>query len=905
MSGIYPHDRSLTQRQLASIQPRGFTKTVVFGALDPRSSTGAQTAWKVGLVLAAALLSCTIIGAVYVKRAYRVYTKYQREVLRKIGTVAAGILPPGGGGAAAPRATSEVDLSEMTPKEVAAFERAKLDVERDAEEVSVSIKSYGIRNPAALIAIAKLAAQQDGLGVSEHIGNYGIVDPDQLFEIAKLAVSQDGRASKYIGNYGITDQDKLFEIAKLAVQENAWGVTHYIGKYGIIDQNVRIEIAKLAVLKDPKSVARDIKKYGIDNQAALIEIAKMAAQRDGLWVSCYISNYGIKNVYALAEIAWIAVAQNRESLSVLSLYGIADEKELCSLGIRILRDLFSAKGSEVKEGSDLFKALEALGKYRSLSIGVDFIPWCIDFLRKSTSEEVAAYVKAYEETPNLQVHFYLPCLILTQWGKGEGEDRATVLAFLRKQRDGLRYAATGHMQLLLRLLVDLSKEAISDATRWKLLARAIQEKDKAWSTLGVLSALCDKSTPPRVKAVADASLLSQGLSEGIKALLQARGVVGPESTIDDAFLKKYGETFGQTRVPQALLLYIKGIQRLADPSLMKAVQEFVQGVLTGTFRADRYNPERSPHLKKLAEEAPEVFAAWQKGAHVKKLGAAERPTEEIAVDLVAFFKQKMGDGHTKIDGEEQMPQLARLLSNEEALRQYQAQDDPTKIPAAVSSGGAAAEARISETEEICIQLLHPKTTPEQRKALLAALATKLDPRLELNNDIKALRKGPVRGMGELTVVNSDDWQDLFLCGTEVLGSCQRIDGDPQLNKCLLAYCLDGKNRLLAVKDASGKVLARCLFRLLWDEEKGKPVLFSDRIYFNSPSLQYEEALNDLALRIAAEMGCPLAAYYVDEGQVPLQLKSYGSPAPYEYEDAAGGVQIGGRFSVAKARFVVS
>ncbi len=733
----------------------------------------------------------------------------------------------------------------MTPTEAEAFERAKRDVQRDPNEAFRNIRRYGITNQAALIAIAELTAQRAGWVVSEHIKNYGITDQAALIEIAKLAAAQ---------------------------RSILWG-----------------------------GISKHIKNYGITDQAALIEIAKLAAQRDGPEASLYLKNYGITDPQALTEIALLAVAQNPESFQFLGNYGIDSEKELCDRGIQLLHDLFVEKGVILSKNSALFKALEALREYRSFPLMNALIIEYGTFLRKATPEEAAAYLQAYEKTPNLQVHLYLPCLVLTQWGKGEGEDRANVLAFLRAQRGGLRNAATGHMQLLLRLLTDLSREAVSDETRWKLLAGATQEKNKSWAALAALSALCDNSTPSRVVKVADSTTVFQGLSEGIKALLQARGAVSSETVIDDTFWEKYGETFGQTRVPHALLLYMKRIQPLADPLLMKAAQEFVQGVLTGTFHADRYNPVRSPHLKKLAEEAPEVFAAWQSETHAKKLGVVERPTEEASTDFVAFFKQKMGDGHTKIDDEEQMPQLGHLLSNEAALIEYRSQDDPAKIPKAVSSGGAAAERRISEEEAICIQLLHPKITPEQRKTLLAALASTLNPRLELNNDIKALRKGPARSKGELTVVNSDDWQDLFLCGTEVMGSCQRIDGDSSLNRCLLAYCLDGKNRLLAVKDSSGRILARCLFRLLWDKDKDRPVLFQDRIYPAPCLAEHQKALDDLALEVASEMGCSLATCNGGEGSV--RLESYGSPAPYEYEDAAGGVRVRGVFIIPNARLV--
>lgn len=57
-----------------------------------------------------------------------------------------------------------------------------------------------------------------------------------------------------------------------------------------------------------------------------------------------------------------------------------------------------------------------------------------------------------------------------------------------------------------------------------------------------------------------------------------------------------------------------------------------------------------------------------------------------------------------------------------------------------------------------------------------------------------------------SIDNSDDPQDLFLCGTEVLGCCQKIGGDVDKNRALMGYVLDGKYRILAIKDPSGKIV---------------------------------------------------------------------------------------------------
>lgn len=146
----------------------------------------------------------------------------------------------------------------------------------------------------------------------------------------------------------------------------------------------------------------------------------------------------------------------------------------------------------------------------------------------------------------------------------------------------------------------------------------------------------------------------------------------------------------------------------------------------------------------------------------------------------------------------------------------------------------------------------------------------------------------------LTIEETDNWEDLFLSGTEVLGSCQRLDGDPDVNKCLMAYVMDGKIRMIAVKDSRGKIVARCMIKLLLSDKT--LALFQESHYpGDSP---YSEALTTFAKKRAQELDLPL---YSALGKGPLAfLHSPGSPVPYEYEDAGrlgiteGAYEIQGR-----------
>ncbi|MGL4348002.1 MAG: hypothetical protein ACRCSV_00885, partial [Chlamydiales bacterium] len=148
---------------------------------------------------------------------------------------------------------------------------------------------------------------------------------------------------------------------------------------------------------------------------------------------------------------------------------------------------------------------------------------------------------------------------------------------------------------------------------------------------------------------------------------------------------------------------------------------------------------------------------------------------------------------------------------------------------------------------------------------------------------------------QLIAVDTDNMQDLFLCGTEIEGSCQRIDGNPNDTKGLIAYVLDGKNRLLAIKDReTGKLQARCLLRLLLDSETKKPVLFQERIYPHNS--KYSNQLNDLAKTKAEDLKLRLYNKNAYTGATQ-KIISLNNSLAYEYVDGMRKIVNNGKIEI--------
>lgn len=178
------------------------------------------------------------------------------------------------------------------------------------------------------------------------------------------------------------------------------------------------------------------------------------------------------------------------------------------------------------------------------------------------------------------------------------------------------------------------------------------------------------------------------------------------------------------------------------------------------------------------------------------------------------------------------------------------------------------------------------------------------------NDIRSKQqeiKGEKVSKEGVIIVDTDDPIDLLLSGTDISGSCQRIDGESIRNKGLLGYLMDGKNRMIAIKASkgqAGKIQARCLIRLLLDGEK--PVLFMERIYCDVQDSKYPEALLTIAKRKAAELGIPLVSLEGQGVDFGNPLKSLGGPSPWEYSDGTrtGFPHANGIFTIHGARHVI-
>ncbi len=457
------------------------------------------------------------------------------------------------------------------------------------------------------------------------------------------------------------------------------------------------------------------------------------------------------------------------------------------------------------------------------------------------------------------------------------KDIATIRKELQKHKKELKNgdASKGLMQAYLGFMQALSEvEELPPEKQIRCVAEVLAKEPVADAKKRVLqaTALCKiKRIDLLWQAIENRESLLTKLQEGLKESDCFRRAV---EGID--FTETYDRTLGSMRVPDAWITYGLKIHELQEEEVVIAFQQAIQSILKETLSIDRYSieGERRQHLQRLRENlGSEKWADWQKG-YTPEPCLVDLESQDERFSFQQFLMSKWQHGHMQKGGQVLL-HLKEFLGGgkerqQELFGQYQeesAKDSENKVFAA-------------EVQLMKWYLDQPSLEGiRSEDAALIEVIQNLS-FFEIANDLKTLLK-KVSGMVRVQVVDADDWQDLFLCGTEVAGSCQRIDGYPSLNRCLLGYILDGKNRMIAIKDAdSGKIQARAIIRLLLCERK--PVLFLEDIYPDPCPASFQKKIEECAKMRARDLGVPLYRRGEDAELTFLQ-----SPAPWEYVDAAG------------------
>lgn len=756
--------------------------------------------------------------------------------------------------------------------------------------VSPSLPLFNIIDPAAQLAIALAEAQNKLARVSEHIKNYDCLDYESRLKVAKaVARTAPWKMAEHIALYELTNDDLLM-LARFMAALSQSGISKYIKNFNITDPAIYQELAESLAVND-WSFAESVGHFHITDQARLSALAQTVARSWPAHLTTHITKFAIEdeNIRAILALQ-IAPEVPHFPLYVRS-FRLTDQKVLKALAEIALRNcpFMLVRGFVSYEFSD-----EAVRLYFARKLITINAPYFLSaeagfgIKDESALGELQYLAKLYElrHGPVVEpgpVKQVLLDYALLRLKREEITDRtrqtlswiiqyrnvSLVLALIdtfceiRDKEAYFSLVTQAHLRLPMIFVaawgaelptftaflrdhrdvmrngktgtLQLVLQTLQVLEHYPLERRvALLEKYCTFPDLSLIQALCSSKRVPSHET----SLTSQMI-----AILQETGVLDLEGVED--FAVRYTTHFSHSRVPNGLFTYVS---HQSDLRLKPIMTAFVRSVLDESFPAIRYRPT-NPHLEALSRH-PDLYAAWQKAQPFVPVRQDEAK-EIIVPSFEEFYKDQIAHNHMKKEGVD-------LLEGTDALA-------------------------------LCQKLCKEELSLETLEELLDKL-----PDCEFKVHVAGLIKTlTTRLKTEVCLGETDNWEDLFLSGTEVEGSCQRIDGDPDLNKCLPAYVMDGKIRMIAIKNAQGKLVARALLKILWDPTKAEFVLFQERAY--PTATPFAKTLKDFSLKRAAELNLPL---FSEEGMGrAARLVSLGSPAPYEYEDACRTGITDGRYDI--------
>lgn len=811
----------------------------------------------------------------------------------------------------------------------------------------------------ALIEIAKCAARQNGGGVSRFIKNYGIDSSKRegqlvLREIAKLAAQQDGRGtSRYISNYALDVSDlegqlALIDVATLALEQSARETLPYLKEYpfDILTQEGKQRVEKikshafacLVTQLKPFRYAeykRDFKDYatllngnGVDTYCVNLRLfdssSARVAERDIsgaltdaletchklfeispeslLWVQTQISK--VDKVESKIEmLGWFlclaALCTCREDLKMLFREDHLLFARFLTFSTELRDTLTRAVVTLVQEND-----VQALHRLKAEILQEPSLSKRIAVLPKDLREAYAQFFTQACQQPYVEIwdrlkkatqdiaHARLACLILSQYPEG---DISEVLAKITSNRS-LRDAK--HQKPLLEALLAIKNCSLKPDEKIDLLRRLFKIPEAQME-----KGLCLVVDILNLRGEA---YLGQCFDiEGLKLALEKLFADKCKVKLDN-FSSLYDKTVGNWRKKEAIVTYAG--KHVGNMAVLPYFQEFLSSVLKQNFKEVRYATEQNPHLQEIQRRYPKVFESWKEELALEpaELGTEEE-LEDIPVEkkVVKVLMESVEHRHLGLEKQALLfPHLSQCIGKwnqiEHALHLIAEQLKPL-------SGHKLNLDELEDKQRLLIekavlQLISDPSDLERKLQVLKGLKIKrLDADLlpfyrDLEDAFRLLNSTAKPTVQNYQVIESDDPNHFLLMGTEVLGSCQDVNGSASLNVGVLGYALDGKHRLALVCGPEGNILARSVLRLLLDAQ-GKPVLFQEKVYVADANPEYAQWLRRIAEKKARQLGIALVVSPSDfehesARRYPLSIQAKAKPVPYEYVDALVGLESG-------------
>lgn len=603
------------------------------------------------------------------------------------------------------------------------------------------------------------------------------------------------------------------------------------------EERQAIDFFKEFAKRDGKKVSQEIINSHITDEPSLIEIAKIAAAQNGRWTSKHIRNYEIQESTALIEIAEIAVRQSgRGVCEYLDNYNITDPERI----INILQ-------------------------IAALHFGLDAIHNAYQHAKKSLSRI----------DPNEFNKILLSALAFSLFENKKDEIKKfynMLVDCLNPSFDVIKALEHSSVELFRSLLIEQRDNLNLPEFFYSISDKILKYRGKkiAEFLLGTLMQNAEKKD--YIKSYLNLTTEKGALviPRLLPSIVLAKWLSGLESEKLKNFLSKHTRVLKDQTAP--LLPALLNAQR--DLDLLEGVYPMRKIDLLGMLCLQELEDiVKSLKLVSYFAIRKEVDLLNKIEPNINNLHKAYKNILLSYLSTFPCLPPNPIERYEETFGQTIRPYALEIYQTTLFHEEPIVQDTLIRFIQSVLLDNFLEERHRTDINP------HLKKIEESNSGLLDAW----------KNFSFSLRISDTE-----SVFFTQAWKDLFLAG-EVKGSCQRVDASSSDSKCLLAYCLDGKIAMLAIKNIEEKILARSILKLLIDKDSNIPVLFLEALYPYPSTPEREFAILSAAHTCAEQLGCPLLQQA--EGVSGKWVVSLGSSCPYEYADAAGGVQKNGIYEI--------
>lgn len=345
------------------------------------------------------------------------------------------------------------------------------------------------------------------------------------------------------------------------------------------------------------------------------------------------------------------------------------------------------------------------------------------------------------------------------------------------------------------------------------------------------------------------------------------------------------------RNSNAFLAYAGAIKKFKEPAPINALNSLIDALTTPQaqgFYKLKYDLDSNPHMQKIIAADKCMAETWQKNVSIS-LNDIFFALAVVTPDAKQFNLQKyitdriVRDRH--LPNAEPYDMLHKFLSADAGQQSAIFSDLEETIKDITKHGKYLQQYQYM----LGIMQLY-NSTADSNDALLGKICMLANNRenYEFRHDLRFLANyyKNIDALFEInqyqkhTLLFTDDYTSMLNMGSDVMGSCQRLDGNTGLNKCLLAYVTSPHVKLIAIVDESGKTIMRTVLRLCFDEQAQRPVAHLERVYYaNGVAQRLHNYIYAFAEFLCAEM---LHCDLVTSEPVAEDMPVYPNPVSVNY-----------------------